>query len=141
MYYLVGRCIVEPILLNTSISKHFILSVFFLQKCRKPKFNTCISNSPFSPDRRTCVACPNFKYIVNDAGDCEECPEGTIPNNVRDSCHKCQPDEYLRSFGDVCIKCQQGYIPSENRAYCKPCPSSQIAYEGNCESCQNQTYE
>ena len=97
--------------------------------------------SSLSPDRTECKACPNqLKDIINTNGQCEECPEGMIPNGVKNACTKCQPEDILL-FDDSCKSCPKGFIPSLNRRHCKACPKGQIADGGVCKSCQNPDTE
>ena len=122
---------------------YYSLTYFFLSKCREEKFNNCISNSSFSPDRTICEPCPepNYRYFVNSIGECEECPEGEFPNNFRDSCHQCQPNQFLLSFNDQCKNCSEGFVPSDDRKFCKPCPSTQFAEGGKCKPCADPVKE
>ena len=97
-------------------------------------YNTCISNLPLSPDRKSCEPCPDDNYIVNLNGKCEECPEGLYPNGYKTSCSQCRADEVI-DFDGLCQKCQDGFVPVDNRKFCTPCPKGFIATGGICALC------
>ena len=114
--------------------------IFLLPKGRKDLFSK-FTVLPHSPDRRECEPCPNVeREIVNNNGDCEECPEGSFPNGEKRACSKCKPDEII-GYKDSCKRCPNGFVPNENRRFCFRCSKSLFADEGICKSCPNPSKE
>lgn len=87
-----------------------------------------------------CGLCERGFYYNKIAGDCQQCPNGTItyrPNDLT----TCERDKYAYFDENGIIRCKPGSEPA-SRGICRPCPigTASVSYLSRCDNCGEQFY-
>ena len=91
------------------------------------------------PGPSVCRACPSGSYSQATGGvACDACATGTFSQEYGSTiCTQCVIDSYQnRLGGSTCYQCGPGFISSEERLGCIPCPAGTHESTGSCIACE-----
>ena len=130
------------------------LNQFTPYKNTKTSCYSCSSKEFALRGSTKCVSCPKHTFL-NEKGECEECPLGSIYMRNDLICHKCEANQFSGGDMDYCEDCPSGTYSLPGATTCFTCPDGEALilnikacgkcppgkrydkYSSTCEKCYN----
>ena len=66
-------------------------------------YHNAVPQGKYTDDKITCLSCDSDRYSNAGAAECDQCPDGSVPNNTNSGCVECRAVSSRRGMWSILI--------------------------------------